>query len=190
MDLLLSPLGNNDKRLGRRNIKFLSFRRNRLRGNAAFAVASSLRGIHALPYTALRASRDATKPTAECYPGWCPVSKVQFFVARASSSLSLNRASRKIYLKTVTIIRTAADVARRDGCESFRVERIVSRPFHGRSARPSKFFGEQTGTSPEWIFPRRTRKSAAMRERERERERERDKTASDRTRSNDHPSNN
>jgi len=144
MGLLLGLLGNNDKRLERRNIKFLSFRRNRL---AAVTQRSLSRWAHhpcveSTLYRIPRAFRDATQPTAECYPGRCPVSKVQFFVARASSSLSLNRVSRNIYLKTVTIIRTAADAARRDGCESFRVERIVSRPFHGRSARPSKFFGE------------------------------------------------
>lgn len=64
--------------------------------------------------------------------------------SRAPSSLSLNRVSRKIHLETVTIIRAVADAVRRDGYESFCVGKIVSRPFHGRSARPNKFFKNST----------------------------------------------
>jgi len=82
--------------------------------------------------------RDATRDTALGGMLLWPVSSIQGPVSslRASdSSLSLNRASRKIYLETVTIIRAAADAARPDGCESFYVEWIVSRPFHGHSVR-------------------------------------------------------
>lgn len=79
--------------------------------------------------------------------------------SRASGNLSLNRASRKIYLGTVTIIRAAADAARPDGCEAFCAEWIVSRPF---SVRPREILRRlSTGldsreTSPEF-FPKKRR---------------------------------
>lgn len=53
------------------------------------------------------------------------------------------------------IIRAAADAARPDGCESFCVEWIVSRPFHGRSVRPREILrrlptrGKRLGIFPE-----------------------------------------
>jgi len=103
-------------------------------------------GIHTLPQARACISRDDATRRDTAYGGMLPwpVSSIQGPVLprEPPSSLSLNRASRKIYLETVTIIRAVADAARRDGCESFCVERIVSRPFHGRSARSSKFFSD------------------------------------------------
>lgn len=102
-------------------------------------------GIHSLPYTCAFYDDATRRDTTQCDARHSlrrnvTLASIQYprssSSLRTSDSLSLNRASRKIYLETVMIIRAAADAARPDGCESFCVEWIVSRPFHGRSVRP------------------------------------------------------
>lgn len=138
-------------------------------------------GIHSLPYTRARSTatrrRDAMQRDARhSLRRNVTLASVQYprssSSSRASGSLSLNRASRKIYLETVTIIRAAADAARPDGCETFCVEWIVSRPFHGHfPCDREKFFGgsqrrsSPRETSPEF-FPPKLRNAMRLHRRE------------------------
>lgn len=114
--------------------------------------------------TRREATRRDTQPTPECYPGQCPVSKVQFFLEqpflkpRFSEDLPGNRydntGSDRCYVET--------------DANRFAL-RIVSRPFHGRSARPSKFFGDsERYTRRLWgnvlgIFPEETTAARLLR---------------------------